>query len=46
MRKSGKFEVPEGIIEINIGNKKEYFSPISKPPRVENENKPDEELLF
>ncbi len=41
-----KFEVPEGIIEVNIGNKKEYFSPISKPPRVENENKPDEELLF
>ena len=41
-----KFEIPEGIIEVNIGNKKEYFSPISKPPRVENENKPDEELLF
>lgn len=41
-----KFDIPEGIIEVNIGKRKEYFSPISKPPRVENENKPDEELLF
>ncbi len=41
-----KFEVPAGIIEVNVGKRKEYFSPISKPPRVDNESKPDEELLF
>ncbi len=41
-----KFEVPEGIIEVKIGKRKEYFSPISKPPMVENEVNPEEELLF
>ena len=41
-----KFEVPEGIIEVKVGRRKEYFSPISKPPMVENEVNPEEELLF
>lgn len=41
-----KFEAPEGIIEVDIDGKKEYFSDISKPPRVENESDPEEELLF
>jgi len=41
-----KFEVPEGIIEVKIGKTKEYFSPISKPPMVDNESKAGEELLF
>jgi len=41
-----KFEVPDGIIEVNVGKRKEYFSPISKPPMVENEVNPEEELLF
>ncbi len=41
-----KFETPDGIIEVNIGKRKEYFSPISKPPRVENKTNPNEELLF
>ena len=41
-----KFEAPEGIIEVKIGKRKEYFSPISKPPMVENEVNPEEELLF
>ena len=41
-----KFEVPEGIIEVDVGGKKEYFSDISKPPRAESESDPQEELLF
>ncbi len=41
-----KFEVPEEIIEVKVGKRKEYFSPISKPPMVENEVNPDAELLF
>ena len=41
-----KFEVPEGIIEVNIDGKKEYFSDISKPPRVQDESDPEAELLF
>jgi penicillin-binding protein 1A len=41
-----KFEVPEGIIEVDIDGKKEYFSDISKPPRIENEASASEELLF
>ncbi len=41
-----KFDVPEGIIEVNIGKRKEYFSDISKPPRSEQINNPEEELLF
>jgi len=41
-----KFEAPEGIIEVNVGDRKEYFSDISKPPRVEVQSEPEEELLF
>ena len=41
-----KFEAPQGIIEVDIDGKKEYFSDISKPPRVENEASASEELLF
>jgi len=41
-----KFDIPEGIIEVDVGGKKEYFSDISKPPRVEVEADPKEELLF
>ncbi len=41
-----KFEIPEGIIEVDVDGKKEYFSDISKPPRAESESDPQEELLF
>ncbi|WP_297440013.1 PBP1A family penicillin-binding protein [Sulfurimonas sp.] len=41
-----KFDVPEGIIEVEIDGKKEYFSDISKPPRAEDEADPEGELLF
>ena len=41
-----KFEMPKGIMEVDIAGKKEYFSDISKPPRVEAEVNPQEELLF
>jgi penicillin-binding protein 1A len=41
-----KFDVPEGIIEVNMGGKKEYFSDISKPPRVAEASNPEEELLW
>jgi penicillin-binding protein 1A len=40
-----KFVVPEGIIEVNINDKKEYFSEISKPPRSKGVEA-EEELLF
>ncbi|WP_373035182.1 penicillin-binding protein 1A [Sulfurimonas sp.] len=41
-----EFVAPEGIVEVDVGGKKEYFSDISKPPRTENDAKPGEELLF
>jgi len=41
-----KFDVPEGIIEVNIDKGKEYFSDISKPPRAEEEVSPEDELLW
>ena len=41
-----KFEQPEGIIEVTIKGKKEYFSDISKPPRTDVIVDPQEELLF
>ena len=41
-----EFEKPDGIIEVDVGGKKEYFSDISKPPRVEVEVNPEAELLF
>lgn len=41
-----EFETPEGIIEVDIAGKKEYFSDISKPPRAEIIEDPQEELLW
>ena len=41
-----EFIAPEGIVEVDVDGKKEYFSDISKPPRVDNEAKPQDELLF
>ncbi|WP_457748677.1 penicillin-binding protein 1A [Sulfurimonas sp.] len=41
-----KFDVPKGIIEVDINGRKEYFSDISKPPRSEQEVDPEAELLF
>ncbi len=41
-----KFDVPKGIVEVEINGEKEYFSDISKPPRVEEEADPQGQLLF
>jgi len=41
-----KFDEPDGIIEVEINGKKEYFSDISKPPRLQEESDPEGELLF
>ena len=41
-----KFEKPDGVITIIHSGKKEYFTKISKPPNVNVESDPDEELLF
>lgn len=41
-----EFDVPEGIIEVDVGGKKEYFSDISKPPISERSADPQEELLW
>ncbi len=41
-----EFDIPEGIIEVEVDGRKEYFSDISKPPRIENDADADEELLF
>ena len=41
-----EFEQPEGIVEVTIGGKKEYFSDISKPPQSDVESEANEELLF
>ena len=41
-----KFDMPEGIIEVDIGGKKEYFSDISKPPRAEHSSDSQDELLW
>ncbi len=41
-----KFNVPDGIMEVDINGKKEYFSDISKPPRAEAASDPQEELVF
>ncbi|NOR57309.1 MAG: penicillin-binding protein, partial [Sulfurimonas sp.] len=41
-----EFIAPEGIVEVDVAGRKEYFSDISKPPRTENDAKPEEELLF
>jgi len=41
-----KFDVPEGIIEVKVDGKNEYFSDISKPPRSEHDVDPEAELIF
>ncbi|MDQ7068200.1 MAG: PBP1A family penicillin-binding protein [Sulfurimonas sp.] len=41
-----KFDVPEGITEVHVGKHIEYFSDISRPPRVEQIADPEEELLW
>jgi penicillin-binding protein 1A len=42
-----KFDIPEGIIEVDMAGKKEYFSDVSKPPRVKaTANDAEEELLW
>ncbi len=41
-----KFDVPDGIIEVQINGKKEYFSNISKPPHVDEDTDPEGELVF
>ncbi|MBU1657832.1 PBP1A family penicillin-binding protein [bacterium] len=41
-----KFDVPEGIVEVNLGGEKEYFSDTSKPPRTDVSSDPQEELVF
>ena len=40
-----KFIIPEGVIEVKIGNSTEYFTDISKPP-LEDEIQAEEKLLF
>jgi len=41
-----EFDIPEGIIKVKIGDKLEYFSDISKPPRIQSEVSPEAELLW
>ncbi|MEO1953188.1 MAG: PBP1A family penicillin-binding protein [Campylobacterales bacterium] len=41
-----EFQQPKGIIEVDVDGKKEYFSHISKPPRIEKELDPEAELLW
>jgi penicillin-binding protein 1A len=41
-----KFDKPEGVVEVKMGKRKEYFSDISKPPMVEQDVKATEQLLF
>ena len=41
-----KFEKPDGIMEVDINGKKEYFSDISKPPRKETDANAEDVLLF
>ncbi len=42
-----EFEVPKGILEVDLPNgKKEFFSDISKPPIQKAEAKANDELLF
>jgi penicillin-binding protein 1A len=41
-----KFDEPEGVISTIVNGQKEYFTPISKPPQVQNTQGVNEELLF
>ena len=40
------FVKPDGVIEIKEGKHKEYFSDISKPPKIDTMAHPDETLIF
>jgi penicillin-binding protein 1A len=40
-----KFEMPQGVIEVEVDGHKEYFSNISKPP-IEDKTTQEEELIF
>ena len=41
-----KFIAPEGIVEVKVDGKTEYFSEISRPPQKDKDASPEEELLF
>ncbi len=41
-----KFEEPEHMISSYVGNQKEFFTDISKPPLIQNTQDAEEELLF
>ncbi len=41
-----KFDMPAGIMTVKINGKKEYFSNISKPPRVDEDKDSEGELMF
>lgn len=41
-----KFVKPEGVIEVKIGGETEYFTNTSKPPKNDNTEKKNEELIF
>ena len=41
-----KFEKPDGVIVVKFGGKDEYFTDVSKPPRVDTTLNTEEELLF
>ena len=41
-----KFDEPEGVISTYIGKQKEFFTPTSKPPQIQNTQDANEELLF
>ncbi len=41
-----KFDKPDGVIEVKIGGETEYFTNISKPPKNDNTEKKNEELIF
>lgn len=41
-----KFSEPEGVVSTIVNGQKEYFTPISKPPQVQNTQGVNEELLF
>ncbi|MDF1878825.1 PBP1A family penicillin-binding protein [Sulfurimonas sp. SAG-AH-194-C20] len=41
-----KFDVAEGVTKVHVGKRMEYFSDISRPPRVEQISDPQEELLW
>ncbi|MBU0631531.1 PBP1A family penicillin-binding protein [bacterium] len=41
-----KFTKPDGVIEVKIANETEYFTNTSKPPKNDNTEKKNEELIF